>query len=93
MKAADSVELFRDATIVGLAASFYFLGAVTNLSTTSVSWMILGALLAIGLCLLRGQASGLGRIIDQLDELKDELEKLKDELEELNSTQSLRDLQ
>jgi hypothetical protein len=52
---------------VGIAVAGLFL----NVGEKAVLWLIFGAVVALGLAMLRGQAAGLGRIMDALEEIQE----------------------
>ena len=49
-------------------------GSSLELASTTILWLILGAIMTIGSAGLQGQAAGLGRLIDDLEQLKSDLE-------------------
>ena len=56
---------------VGLSVALRMLviagiGTFLELSETTVLWLIFGAVIAIGLSALRGQAAGLGKLLDEV---------------------------
>jgi len=70
MKPEKDFSLFV-ALIVGLqTAGIAIAGLVLKVGEKAVLWLIFGAIVAIGLAILRGQAAGLGRIMDILAEIR-----------------------
>jgi len=60
------VALIVGIQTVGIAVAGLFL----NIGEKAVLWLIFGAVVALGLAMLRGQAVGLGRIMDALNEIQ-----------------------
>ncbi|NIQ37656.1 MAG: hypothetical protein GTN81_03595 [Proteobacteria bacterium] len=70
MKQEKDFSLFV-ALVVGLqTAGIALAGLFLKVGEKAVLWCIFGAVVAIGLALLRGQAAGLGRIMDILAEIR-----------------------
>ena len=59
------------ALVVGIqTAGITVLGLLLDIGEKTVVWLIFGVVVAIGLASLRGQATGLGRIVDILEEIR-----------------------
>ncbi len=59
------------ALVVGIqTAGITVLGLFLDIGEKTIVWLIFGVVVAIGLASLRGQAAGLGRIVDILDEIR-----------------------
>ena len=59
------------ALVVGIqTAAITVAGLFLDVGEKTVVWLIFGVIAAIGLASLRGQAAGLGRIIDILEEIR-----------------------
>lgn len=59
------------ALVVGIqTAGITVLGLFLDIGEKTVIWLIFGVVVALGLASLRGQATGLGRIVDILDEIR-----------------------
>ncbi len=70
MKGERDFSLFV-ALVVGIqTAGIAVAGLFLKVGEKAVLWLIFGAIVAIGLALLRGQAAGLGRIMDILAEIR-----------------------
>ena len=70
MKRERDLSLFV-ALIVGIqTVGIAIAGLFLNVGEKAVLWLIFGAVVALGLAMLRGQATGLGRIMDALNEIQ-----------------------
>jgi hypothetical protein len=59
------------ALVVGIqTAGVAILGLVLDIGEKTVVWLIFGVIVAIGLAGLRGQAAGLGQIIEILEDIR-----------------------
>ncbi|NIS68673.1 MAG: hypothetical protein GTO12_06880 [Proteobacteria bacterium] len=70
MKGERDFSLFV-ALVVGIqTAGIAVAGLFLKVGEKAILWLIFGAIVAIGLAILRGQAAGLGRIMDILAEIR-----------------------
>ena len=51
-----------------------WVGSNLELRSTTILWLILSAIVAIGLAGLRGQAAGIGHVTDDIEHIKSKLE-------------------
>jgi len=53
-------------------AGITVLGLLLDAGEKTILWLIFGAIVAIGLATLRGQAAGLGRILEILEQIRED---------------------
>lgn len=68
---------FVTVSSVGTIGVIGWAGTKTEFASTTILWLIFGAIVTVGLAGLRGQATGIGRVIDDLDHIKSQLEDLE----------------
>lgn len=61
-------------SVLGTTVVIGLVGSGLGAEPRTALWFVVGAVLAVGLALLRGQAAGLGEIIDLLLEIRERLE-------------------
>jgi hypothetical protein len=70
------VALFVGVKVLVIAG----VGVLLNLNETTVLWLIFGAVIAIGLSVLRGQAAGVGRLIDDVERNGADIDEIENRL-------------
>jgi hypothetical protein len=92
MPRMDAGDWFVLISLVIQGAAIYAIGEWLELGEASTLLLILAAVVVIGLAQLRGQAAGLGRLIDQMGQLKEQLSDIQDSVRDLSkSVDDIRD--
>ena len=80
----DFGDWFVTVSLLLQGAVIFFIGQRLELQQTSILLLIFAAVVVIGLALLRGQAAGIGRLIDQMGHVKNQLSETQDTLRDLS---------